>query len=315
MEMYANYYISLLYAVQNHVKSAGTKLPLQIDFWVMPKAVSESQEFLDLQNDDNKSSDDSEVDDDSESEEEDDPSESNATELNNLDGRLKFTDNLIKKEIDDKSLPRLTRTFCDTFDDVIKGQRGKRMVMLVDRRVDRKNVTDNDKNYGDLNDEEEKKCKDTLYAYLPKKSSDIPKGRYLNESMFNLSKLEVIPSENGKVEPPDQDSNAIHAVSSIPNLCILSVQIHEESVIRAYWYINGSCVRFFPSDMINVWPLYFIDKKSLDTQNEQRVRQSTERISQLIKENENNIPLKDTNFDEFWKTNTKIASAEQSAKR
>ena len=149
------------------------------------------------------------------------------------------------------------------------------------------------------------RSEDTLYAYLPKQSSNIPKGRYLHESMLYLSLMEVIPSENGKVDPPDLDNNAIRCRSDIPNLCMLSLHIHEVDVIRAYWYANRGGCRFFANDMINVWPIYFIEK-SFDKENGRRIRQSTERIIELLEENKDNIPLKDSNFDTFFKLNMNL---------
>ena len=303
MQVFAKYYISLLRSVSNIIKSANTQLPLQIDFVVIPRAMSKSSEFEIKSGDTSDSYDGSSADDDLDDVEEEEENDNDAKEINNLDKRFKFTENFVKKEIECKAqnIQRLSRVMVDTISDVVKGQRSKRMVMIIDRRKDGKNIIDENKVL-DEKDDDEKDGRDKLYAYLPNRSKNIPKGRYLHESMFNLAALEVIPS--------DEETNAIHVVSDIPNLCTLSVQIHEESVIRAYWFINGSSTRFYLNDMVNIWPLYFIDKE-FDKENEERIKQDTKEIEKLINENKDNMPLKDTNFDAFFKLNTKISSAVQ----
>merc|ERR1711971_473448 len=113
--------------------------------------------------------------------------------------------------------------------------------------------------------------------------------------MFNLSRTELVPSANGKV-----DAETIHILSmDVPNLCVLSVQIHEENVVRAYWYMKGSASRFYASDMVNIWPLYFAQQKDDDYKDQ---------VANLIAENRDSIRLEDKNFDSFFETNTSISA-------
>merc|ERR1719361_909210 len=49
---YAKYYIAMLKSVHNMIKNPNTKLPLQIDFMIVPKAMTSSDNGFDNENDD-----------------------------------------------------------------------------------------------------------------------------------------------------------------------------------------------------------------------------------------------------------------------
>eukprot|EP01083_Nonionella_stella_P095914 269383_1 len=237
--VFARYYIAMLVTVDNLLKNSNTKLPLQIDFWVIPKQIQDDTADNEDEDDDFESS----SNDESASDDEllnENINSANIMDKDHLKKRFRFTDNLVKKDI--AADERTSRTLFQACSDVIKGERCKRMVIIVDRREGIYDV----------------KASDKLYAYLPTNSQDIPSGNYLEECMLHLSRLEVLPSENGQV-----NNNTIHVISDVSNMCLLSLHIHSENSIRAYWYINGSYTRWFPNDLLDVWPIYFVDEYDL----------------------------------------------------
>merc|ERR1719150_1947496 len=68
-----------------------------------------------------------------------------------LEERLKGIDNLVTKNI---TKIDVTRTFGKVYEEVVKGERSKRMVMIVDRRIDGKDRIENEKNYGKYKEEQ-----------------------------------------------------------------------------------------------------------------------------------------------------------------
>eukprot|EP01084_Bolivina_argentea_P309268 534949_1 len=304
---YAKYYIALLATVSNLLKASATKLPLQIDFWVIPRAMKDAHHDED-EEDDKSDADatDSTCDSDVDSDDDEPHEELN---INDLTQRLKNVDNLFQTEITNKDMSRVKRTVSTAIQDVVKGARSKRMVMIVDRRINGKDVVQNKINYSEKkeNDAVEEKAKDQLYAFLPRKSQDIPSGQYLYESLFNLSRTEVLPS------PTKKENSNIHVGSDLMNMSLLSVQIHEETVVCAYWFINGSGARFYVNDMVNIWPLYFIEK-SIDPKGMVE-HQDVNPIIDLINSTESSLPLQDANFDTFFQVNTRKSPSEAYAKK
>eukprot|EP01084_Bolivina_argentea_P056005 102558_1 len=284
--MYARYFLALLISVNYIVKNPMTSLPCQIDMWVMPRAIKQATQ------DDDDDSDDGFSDGDDEKE----------VGIDNLEGRLEFADRLQTSDITSNATMALSRTFYETFERVIRNERSKRMVMILDRRIGGQDVVENNKNYWKMQDEVEQKQKDKLYAFLPKNSQNIPSGQYLHEAMFNLTRMEVLPSTNGVL---GDDSNAIHGSTSCQNMFMLSIHIHQEDVVRAYWYVNGTATRFFMNDIVDIWPYYFIEKR-IDKETETEVLQSIGELKDLVKSKRNNIRLKDDNFDRFFEQNTGI---------
>eukprot|EP01083_Nonionella_stella_P095706 268753_1 len=306
---YAKYYITLLVTVNNLFKTSDTKLPLQIDFWVIPRAMKNAYNDDDEDEDDDKS--DADATDticDSDIDSNDDEAHAELN-INDLAQRLKNVDNLFQTEITNKDVPRLKRTVSNAIEDVVKGARSKRMVMIVDRRINGKDVVQNKINYSEKKEKDavEEKAKDQLYAFLPRNSQDIPSPHYLHESLFNLSRTEVLPSAGKK-----ENSN-IHVISDLMNMSLLSVQIHEETVVCAYWFINGSGARFYVNDMVNIWPLYFIEK-SIDPKGMVE-HQDVNPIIDLINSTESSLPLQDANFDTFFQVNTRKSPSEAYAKK
>ena len=272
---------------------------------VVPKAMSENDSDLEDTNYANEN-------DSDEAMSTDDEKEDYGNEHGDIlrfEKRLKFADNLVVDEIERKSdISRMTRNLYKVCSEVIGGQRSKRMVLIIDRRQSEQNEIVNEQNYAmQSQDDDYEAAKDRIYGYLPKHTQNIPTGQYLHESMFNLSRTELVPSESGKI---DDDEDVINVLSmDLPNLCVFSVHIHEENVIRAYWHINASASRFFVNDMVNIWPLYFVNKPKSN------VPQDTQKIVDLIEENLDSIPLKDSNFDSFFETNTNIRANQAYSKK
>eukprot|EP01084_Bolivina_argentea_P218540 370829_1 len=86
---YSKYFIAMLYAINNIIQAPTTQLPLQIDFWVIPKAMARNR-YNGIETED------TDDDDDDGSEEE---SKQSMTQLSDIKSRLKFTKNLIEMDI------------------------------------------------------------------------------------------------------------------------------------------------------------------------------------------------------------------------
>eukprot|EP01083_Nonionella_stella_P045100 121245_1 len=231
--IFAKYYLAMLIAVDNMLKNANTKLPLQIDFWVIPKDVcKDSEKHENHEKPDHKDNDDSDSD-------ADDWCDDNLLNIKDLRQRLgqHIVDNLITQEITDHDtdVRVLHPLLFDVCQKVIQGAQSKRMVIIIDRR----------------------EATDMLYAYLPKNTQNIPSGDYLHESMMHLSRSEVIPSEDGNT------TNVINTAAPLCDMCLLSIHIHSADVIRAYWYVNGTYTRWYVNDIIDIWPAYFADKENV----------------------------------------------------
>eukprot|EP01083_Nonionella_stella_P205008 746944_1 len=317
--VYANYYIALLIAVDKMLKDSRSKFPLQIDFWLIPNAMyqhSYDEPTLDW-SEDSESSYASTDDDDYE------PSYN----LNDLEKRLEFTDNLVTKDITSTDVGRLSTILFDVCQRVVNGVRSKRMVIIVDRR------------------DRDMQSKEALYAYLPKHTQNIPSGNYLHECMFHLSMVEVLPSGSGKLHELGELDPEIHVRSYLANMFLLSLHVHSEDTIRAYWYINGSYTRWFVNDIINIWPLYFVEEYDIYGAEREKCsqmlvcgsvqlwcnvsvpfdvimvvqlfygimpkpKQNIGKTVELIKAKAAFNPLRDDSFDEFFKISTKIQATD-----
>eukprot|EP01083_Nonionella_stella_P131379 399112_1 len=268
--IFAKYYIAMLIAVDNILKNTVRRFPLQIDFWVIPKRTR----VCENDSDDDKDS----SDDDMEYSESEDWCDDDDL-LSQLHSRLLKLDNLITKEITDRNVDVLCQLLFDVCQSVIKGEYSKRMVVIIDRRGS--------------------DGKDRLYAYLPTNTHNIPSGNYLHEAMMHLSRLEVIPSEDGNVYPA-QTKNVVNVAAPIYSMCLLSIQVHSTDVIRAYWYVHGTYTRWYLNDIINIWPAYFGEDLDEDVNN---------KIINLIKDKSALVPLQDAHFDAFFEINAGIKAS------
>eukprot|EP01084_Bolivina_argentea_P029072 53975_1 len=145
--VHAKYYLSTLTAIHTIVQDAKSALPLQIDLWVIPTNMKNVETEQLMSENDNDS--------DVESDGRDDVEEKEM-QVDHLDKRLKFTDNLVTDDIDPAAdVDALSSILFETYRKVVQGEESKRMVMIIDRRDGTKD-------------------KDTLYAFMTKKSQNIP---------------------------------------------------------------------------------------------------------------------------------------------
>ena len=279
-------------------------LPLQIEFMVIPKGVrrNKSAVFDDEENEpySDFDSDGQDLDND------DDDDDEKAIQIGSLDKRLKTVKHRRKEQIKGRETMMLQRQFYKNLNDLIQGQRSKRAVLVIDRRI-KGNENDDEKIW--MDEEEEKDYSnendddvdavDELYAFLPENTQDIPQGDYLHESMCNLSRTEVLPSISGKIGEKD----VIHTGSNSMEICLLSIHVHQEDVIRSYWCRNGTVSRFFLSDMVRIWPYHFVEK-SYDDKAGIKYQDIT-KVHGLIESFGKEL-LVDKDFDDFCQINAHI---------
>ena len=120
--------------------------------------------------------------------------------------------------------------------------------------------------------------------------------------IYIFDRSEVLPSEKKcgyNINYPGNTIGANHSVNG--KMFLLSIQIHETDVVRAYWSTNHGWTRFYVKDIINFMPFCFVKQKN---ENYKKI------IMDYIKQTEKNMPLKETNFDTFLKQNTKIYNTE-----
>eukprot|EP01084_Bolivina_argentea_P186861 321996_1 len=198
--------------------------------------------------------------------EDSDDTDNKQFELLDLNERLIHTTNLQTNNIMDTQVDALCMLFENVIQNVIK-QSHKRMLLAIDRR----------------------QSEDTniLHAYLTKTTQNIATGNYLQETMINLTKLEILPSVNGDINE--------HTISANNETFVISLHMHKKEQITMYWHYCGSITRFFMDDMIKLWPSYFTT--SLDNYHYKIMQKhiKTLELDQII----------DTNFNTFYEINSK----------
>eukprot|EP01084_Bolivina_argentea_P293403 504600_1 len=109
-----------------------------------------------------------------------------------------------------------------------KLERYKRYVMIIDRRQE---VV-------------------SIYFFKAPKGTKIPKEYYQYLTVINFC-------YSKKVLLPKQDGRDIGAYHRLYNMFCLSYHMKAANNISVYWCFNGSQLRFYPIDMINIWPKFF----------------------------------------------------------
>merc|ERR1712228_310525 len=292
---YAKYYIAILRTVDNLIKSPNIQLPLQIDFMIMPKAIRRSiRARIEAEIEGDAESSESDTDEEPNEEKE----EMYTNNVGDLKKRLKTIKNVLTGRITDEEPMKVQRVLYKNINQLIAQQRSKRMVMLIDRRMNNANdQIEGDKNYS-IDSKRKNESYDDLYAFLPTNSQNIPSGDYLHESMCNLSRTEVLPSINGKIG----DKDVIHTGSNSMEMCLLSIHVHQADVVRAYWCRNGTVSRFFLNDMVRIWPYHFVEQPYDDNEDNGIEYQNTQKVQALIYEFGNGL-LCDKNFENFRQEN------------
>merc|ERR550525_1286990 len=74
-------------------------------------------------------------------------------------------------------------------------------------------------------------------------------------------------------------------------MCTLSFHVYSSRRIECYWYFqSGSCTRFRPQYLYNLWPMYFVQKGN---------EEGFKRITEKMVNREWRIPTEDHMFD-LW---------------
>lgn len=121
-------------------------------------------------------------------------------------------------------------------------------------------------------DRRNSKQNDMLYVFEPPANVNTVHSKHLPESYFNASRECILPGigyNEGK-----QDYSSVLDHKGLPNCKTLHVgsglggyqftlSFHIESVdeIKCYLFFQGWISRFLPQDMIDVWPLWFVENK------------------------------------------------------
>ena len=140
-----------------------------------------------------------------------------------------------------------------------------RICIIIDRR-ELKSIQ-HDKN---ADDESMNKARnDRMYIYLPPNNCNTLDDGHIPESYFNLSRECVLPGKgynNGEREiyfhsHSDNDNMKDIDVGMPIQGYQFTLSFHVEAIndIKCYLIFQGWMTRFFPQDMIEIWPLWFHD--------------------------------------------------------
>ena len=275
---FISYSISALQAINSMMSKSEIPFPAQIDFWIIPRNIENSY-FDDAIYDEHSSylyDDEENMDEESMNNEDIEQhsfSLKDALNLNNCK-------NLRQRIVSTLDIEELTDLFGNVIKNVMNSQCNKRMVMILDRRRN--------------GDEKKHDAMDILYAYLPTNTQNIPKYKYLYESMINMTKTEILSSE-------------INANSDILNMFILSLHIHRNNEVSMFWHYQGSNTKFYATDMVNLWPLYFIVNKNKNNKSDDYDLAISLFDKYYILKDKYYHKLIDPNFAEFYELNTKCS--------
>eukprot|EP01083_Nonionella_stella_P039060 106223_1 len=235
---FALYVEEVLYLIQQLLlqKIGDAGPPFQIDIWIIPKAIANKEEKEDESEDD-------EADDESKTSDEYDIDKSLDTH------KLPYVTHC-RKESD------RTRVFYDNLYakfkqvDGMKDEkdypRNKRFCIIADRRT---------------HDQEDMRSQvgDTLYMYQTAKGKDVPNDHLYEKYIQNSAEC-VLPSSD--------HCDEVTAKTGSSKYFMLSFHVDAEDEIRCYLYHKSQFVRFYPHDILDVWPCFFVQSAN----NEQFVK-------------------------------------------
>eukprot|EP00483_Globobulimina_turgida_P000346 UN00346 len=131
----------------------------------------------------------------------------------------------------------------------------KRFCIVADRRKDQPETMDDDIKEENVDDEKEEIQKlnptqigDMLYMYHPPKGYNILKD-HLPEQFIQTSSECVLPDPKG--------GNPVTSQNGDCRFFMLSFHIEQKDEIQCYLYQRSQICRFFPSDILDVWPCLF----------------------------------------------------------
>ena len=129
----------------------------------------------------------------------------------------------------------------------IHSTRLKRFVCVFDRTVKHDNEINNDNNKNNKN-------KNT-FMFIPRKNSTISKD-FIPETLIELSKY-IISIKNGNKTTKIGVNNGIGG-----HMFCISFHIISNDIIKCYLYSHTKMMRFYPNDIIKIWPKFFVNNKS-----------------------------------------------------
>eukprot|EP01084_Bolivina_argentea_P292276 502436_1 len=119
-----------------------------------------------------------------------------------------------------------------------------------------------------------------LYMFEPNISNRIDKNA-VDEHFMQLSYDSILPKGNTNLKP-------ITAKNAESQVFILSFHVLSANKIKCYWYQRQQVSRFFPQDIVNLWPIYFVQ--------ENKDKNKMKKITDETKENK----LIDKIFSSFY---------------
>eukprot|EP01084_Bolivina_argentea_P120587 213768_1 len=173
--------------------------------------------------------------------------------------------------------------------------RNKRFVTIIDRRT----IGNNDDENDEKKEHKQSHNNGLLFFEPPNECNTLPKGS-IPEWYFDSSRTCIIPKhiKNENVNINSSSDNYNETITSSNSckgaLLILSFHVLSSDEIKCYMYLNGTVTRFFPSDIINVLPLYFDPEMY---KNKEFVK-SQKQVNEIIEEMKSK--LRDYRFESFY---------------
>ena len=190
-----------------------------------------------------------------------------------------FSEKIASKELD------------DNYKKLNQYPRNRRFVSILDRRKPEKKGINNNLNKDIENDEE-------LLLFEPPQSIFPSNHKVLDLWFYNSSKTVIIPQTSDfKDEDLDEKRLKTQSVNTeVPckgAFMVLSFHVLSADEVRCYFYLNGQMIRFFPDDLINYLPQFFVLNK------ENKAYAKSEELKKLI----NNMKSKliDRRFEAWYK--------------
>eukprot|EP01083_Nonionella_stella_P010966 31175_1 len=307
-------------AIRNMLETHAISLPLQLDFWIIPKKITTKVASNQYDDDD----------DDDESEDDCKENVVNDTSILDLEARLKLDKDLKYEKFEadlsnDSTLHKLKRTLQRTIQSCLskdKGNRGgshNRLVCIVDRRDKYHGIKvlgDKERNMWlnqsalDQSDQKDdanalppiieidetavshKKC-DEIFVFQPPGNNGVIPHDYSQEHLHYLSKEYMLPKVILK-NPEFGYKTICGAYNDFDSqMFAISFCCHSESDIRLQWFINGWNMRIpKKANFTKIWPEFFA-----------KTKENTESIERIQKEilSQWKLPIKNKEYELYEK--------------
>ena len=149
----------------------------------------------------------------------------------------------------------------------------KRVIVIVDRRVSVHRKWS--------------KTSDVMYVFRPNIFGTILGDRFGFQTMNALSRSYLLSKMKG-----EQRMQHLSVTDDLKGrMCTMSFHVYSWRRIECYWYFqSGSCTRFKPRYLYELWPMYFVRDTNRD---------GFGRVNKKVVDKEWKIPAKDELFD-LW---------------